>query len=175
MCCTWQNLNLVWNKATIGLSSSSQQQSNLIPGLNLNALGIFSSGLPVLPPAAGPRGAVPPVSPAGYNPFLVSALTFFFFYKLFLHTTLKKKELIEMTTVHRSFSNPPQSRAAQDRFTLHLIKQFVPSKWFTRFSPEVVFKKNMTVLTQVFLHGVVHSLKQAESLLPSSPDESVSL
>lgn len=26
----------------------------------------------MLPPAAGPRGAVPPVSPAGYNPFLVS-------------------------------------------------------------------------------------------------------
>uniref|UniRef100_A0A7N8XCG7 Insulin-like growth factor 2 mRNA binding protein 2a n=1 Tax=Mastacembelus armatus TaxID=205130 RepID=A0A7N8XCG7_9TELE len=33
------------------------QQANLIPGLNLSALGIFSSGLPVLPPAAGPRGA----------------------------------------------------------------------------------------------------------------------
>uniref|UniRef100_A0A3P8Q111 RRM domain-containing protein n=1 Tax=Astatotilapia calliptera TaxID=8154 RepID=A0A3P8Q111_ASTCA len=33
------------------------QQANLIPGLNLNALGIFSSGLPVLPPAAGPRSA----------------------------------------------------------------------------------------------------------------------
>ncbi|KAG7502607.1 insulin-like growth factor 2 mRNA-binding protein 2 isoform X1 [Solea senegalensis] len=46
------------------------QQANLIPGLNLNALGIFSSGLPVLPPAAGPHGAVPPVAPAGYNPFL---------------------------------------------------------------------------------------------------------
>ncbi|XP_030283449.1 insulin-like growth factor 2 mRNA-binding protein 2a isoform X3 [Sparus aurata] len=46
------------------------QQANLIPGLNLNALGIFSSGLPVLPPAAGPRGAVPHVAPAGYNPFL---------------------------------------------------------------------------------------------------------
>ncbi|XP_029314626.1 insulin-like growth factor 2 mRNA-binding protein 2a [Cottoperca gobio] len=45
------------------------QQANLIPGLNLNALGIFSSGLPVLPPAAGPRGAMPPVGPAGYNPF----------------------------------------------------------------------------------------------------------
>uniref|UniRef100_A0A8C7XFZ2 Insulin-like growth factor 2 mRNA binding protein 2a n=1 Tax=Oryzias sinensis TaxID=183150 RepID=A0A8C7XFZ2_9TELE len=46
------------------------QQANLIPGLNLNALGIFSSGLPVLPPAAGSRGAVPPMPPAGYNPFL---------------------------------------------------------------------------------------------------------
>ncbi|XP_029385629.1 insulin-like growth factor 2 mRNA-binding protein 2a isoform X5 [Echeneis naucrates] len=49
--------------AAINVSSSpvfvypSQQQANLIPGLNLNALGIFSSGLPVLPPAAGPRGA----------------------------------------------------------------------------------------------------------------------
>uniref|UniRef100_A0A8C6W0J3 Insulin-like growth factor 2 mRNA binding protein 2a n=1 Tax=Nothobranchius furzeri TaxID=105023 RepID=A0A8C6W0J3_NOTFU len=31
------------------------QQANLIPGL-----GIFSSGLPVLPPSAGPRGAVSP-------------------------------------------------------------------------------------------------------------------
>uniref|UniRef100_A0AAQ4PPS4 Insulin-like growth factor 2 mRNA binding protein 2a n=1 Tax=Gasterosteus aculeatus aculeatus TaxID=481459 RepID=A0AAQ4PPS4_GASAC len=40
------------------------QQSNLIPGLNLNALGIFSSGLPVLPSAAGPRGAAPPMQQA---------------------------------------------------------------------------------------------------------------
>ncbi|XP_071373508.1 insulin-like growth factor 2 mRNA-binding protein 2 [Centroberyx affinis] len=47
------------------------QQTNLIPGLNLNALGIFSSGpAAVLSPAAGPRGGVPPVAPAGYNPFL---------------------------------------------------------------------------------------------------------
>uniref|UniRef100_A0A7N8WWQ1 Insulin-like growth factor 2 mRNA binding protein 2a n=1 Tax=Mastacembelus armatus TaxID=205130 RepID=A0A7N8WWQ1_9TELE len=52
------------------------QQANLIPGLNLSALGIFSSGLPVLPPAAGPRGAVSPVASAGYNPFLVSTLCF---------------------------------------------------------------------------------------------------
>uniref|UniRef100_A0A7N8WZ99 Insulin-like growth factor 2 mRNA binding protein 2a n=1 Tax=Mastacembelus armatus TaxID=205130 RepID=A0A7N8WZ99_9TELE len=49
------------------------QQANLIPGLNLSALGIFSSGLPVLPPAAGPRGAVSPVASAGYNPFLQQA------------------------------------------------------------------------------------------------------
>lgn len=33
------------------------QQTNLISGLNLNALGIFSTGLSVLPPATGPRGA----------------------------------------------------------------------------------------------------------------------
>ncbi|XP_065105133.1 insulin-like growth factor 2 mRNA-binding protein 2a isoform X1 [Paramisgurnus dabryanus] len=45
------------------------QQTNLIPGLSLSALGIFSTGLSVLPPAAGTRG-VPPVPPTGYNPFL---------------------------------------------------------------------------------------------------------
>lgn len=45
------------------------QQANLIPGLNLNALGIFTSGLPVMPPA-GPRCSAPPVASAGYNPFL---------------------------------------------------------------------------------------------------------
>uniref|UniRef100_A0A672T6R1 Insulin-like growth factor 2 mRNA-binding protein 2 n=1 Tax=Sinocyclocheilus grahami TaxID=75366 RepID=A0A672T6R1_SINGR len=45
------------------------QQTNLIPGLSLSALGIFSTGLSVLPPAAGPRG-VPPLPPTGYNPFL---------------------------------------------------------------------------------------------------------
>ncbi|XP_030636124.1 insulin-like growth factor 2 mRNA-binding protein 2 isoform X1 [Chanos chanos] len=44
------------------------QQMSLIPGLNLSALGIFSSGLSVLPPTATPRGAAP--SPASYNPFL---------------------------------------------------------------------------------------------------------
>uniref|UniRef100_A0A672PN88 Insulin-like growth factor 2 mRNA binding protein 2a n=1 Tax=Sinocyclocheilus grahami TaxID=75366 RepID=A0A672PN88_SINGR len=48
---------------------NNQQQTNLIPGLSLSALGIFSTGLSVLPPAAGPRG-VPTVPPASYNPFL---------------------------------------------------------------------------------------------------------
>lgn len=48
----------------------SQQQANLIPGLNLSALGIFSTGLSVLPPPAGPRGA-PPAPP--YHPFAVSS------------------------------------------------------------------------------------------------------
>ncbi|XP_058518170.1 insulin-like growth factor 2 mRNA-binding protein 2 isoform X1 [Ochotona princeps] len=42
------------------------QQANLIPGLNLSALGIFSTGLSMLPPPAGPRG-VPPTAP--YHPF----------------------------------------------------------------------------------------------------------
>uniref|UniRef100_A0A8C4PPD7 Insulin like growth factor 2 mRNA binding protein 2 n=1 Tax=Equus asinus asinus TaxID=83772 RepID=A0A8C4PPD7_EQUAS len=42
------------------------QQANLIPGLNLSALGIFSTGLSMLPPPAGPRG-VPPAPP--YHPF----------------------------------------------------------------------------------------------------------
>ncbi|XP_026074519.1 insulin-like growth factor 2 mRNA-binding protein 2 isoform X2 [Carassius auratus] len=45
------------------------QQTNLIPGLIPSALGIFSTGLSVLPPAAGPRG-IPPVPPASFNPFL---------------------------------------------------------------------------------------------------------
>uniref|UniRef100_A0A8C9SZW7 Insulin-like growth factor 2 mRNA binding protein 2b n=1 Tax=Scleropages formosus TaxID=113540 RepID=A0A8C9SZW7_SCLFO len=46
-------------------------QPNLIPGLNLNALGIFSTGLPVLPSSAGSRGAAP-VPSAGYSAYLVS-------------------------------------------------------------------------------------------------------
>uniref|UniRef100_A0A5F8GW06 Insulin like growth factor 2 mRNA binding protein 2 n=1 Tax=Monodelphis domestica TaxID=13616 RepID=A0A5F8GW06_MONDO len=41
------------------------QQGSLIPGLNLSALGIFSTGLSMLPSAAGPRGA----AAASYNPF----------------------------------------------------------------------------------------------------------
>ncbi|XP_024074399.1 insulin-like growth factor 2 mRNA-binding protein 2 isoform X2 [Terrapene carolina triunguis] len=42
------------------------QQANLIPGLNLSALGIFSTGLSMLPSAAGARGAA---AAASYNPF----------------------------------------------------------------------------------------------------------
>ncbi|KAG5833902.1 hypothetical protein ANANG_G00280830 [Anguilla anguilla] len=46
------------------------QQANFIPGLNLNALGIFSTGLSVLtPPAAGPRGAAS-TPPTGYGAYL---------------------------------------------------------------------------------------------------------
>ncbi|XP_049631820.1 insulin-like growth factor 2 mRNA-binding protein 2 isoform X5 [Suncus etruscus] len=46
------------------------QQANLIPGLNLSALGIFSTGLSVLPPPpSGPRG-IPPAP--HYHPFTVS-------------------------------------------------------------------------------------------------------
>uniref|UniRef100_A0A8C7E945 Insulin like growth factor 2 mRNA binding protein 2 n=1 Tax=Nothoprocta perdicaria TaxID=30464 RepID=A0A8C7E945_NOTPE len=40
------------------------QQANLIPGLNLSALGIFSTGLSMLPSATGTRGAAAP-----YHPF----------------------------------------------------------------------------------------------------------
>uniref|UniRef100_A0A8C2F8L6 Insulin-like growth factor 2 mRNA binding protein 2a n=1 Tax=Cyprinus carpio TaxID=7962 RepID=A0A8C2F8L6_CYPCA len=54
------------------------QQTNLIPGLSLSTLGIFSTGLSVLPPAAGPRG-VPSVLPAAYNPFLVKDVIFCMF------------------------------------------------------------------------------------------------
>ncbi|CAM4610782.1 unnamed protein product [Lepidochelys olivacea] len=45
------------------------QQANLIPGLNLSALGIFSTGLSMLPSAAGARGA----AAASYNPFALPA------------------------------------------------------------------------------------------------------
>ncbi|XP_027585158.1 insulin-like growth factor 2 mRNA-binding protein 2 isoform X1 [Pipra filicauda] len=42
------------------------QQANLIPGLNLNALGIFSTGLSMLPSAPGARGAA---AATPYHPF----------------------------------------------------------------------------------------------------------
>ncbi|XP_038618349.1 insulin-like growth factor 2 mRNA-binding protein 2 isoform X2 [Tachyglossus aculeatus] len=44
------------------------QQANLIPGLNLSALGIFSTGLSMLPSTAGPHGAT---AATPYNPFAV--------------------------------------------------------------------------------------------------------
>uniref|UniRef100_A0A663E799 Insulin-like growth factor 2 mRNA-binding protein 2 n=1 Tax=Aquila chrysaetos chrysaetos TaxID=223781 RepID=A0A663E799_AQUCH len=43
------------------------QQANLIPGLNLSALGIFSTGLSMLPSTPGARGAA---AAAPYHPFL---------------------------------------------------------------------------------------------------------
>uniref|UniRef100_A0A8C2U831 Insulin like growth factor 2 mRNA binding protein 2 n=1 Tax=Coturnix japonica TaxID=93934 RepID=A0A8C2U831_COTJA len=42
------------------------QQANLIPGLNLSALGIFSTGLSMLPSSGGARGAA---AAAPYHPF----------------------------------------------------------------------------------------------------------
>ncbi|XP_027734073.1 insulin-like growth factor 2 mRNA-binding protein 2 isoform X1 [Empidonax traillii] len=42
------------------------QQANLIPGLNLNALGIFSTGLSMLPSTPGTRGAA---AATPYHPF----------------------------------------------------------------------------------------------------------
>ncbi|KAJ8255319.1 hypothetical protein GJAV_G00203520, partial [Gymnothorax javanicus] len=45
------------------------QPASLIPGLNLNALGIFSTGLSVLPPLAASRGGAPAPA-AGYSPFI---------------------------------------------------------------------------------------------------------
>ncbi|XP_061861623.1 insulin-like growth factor 2 mRNA-binding protein 2 isoform X2 [Colius striatus] len=45
------------------------QQANLMPGLNLSALGIFSAGMPTLPPTPGARGAA--ASP--YHPFAGSS------------------------------------------------------------------------------------------------------
>ncbi|XP_048455258.1 insulin-like growth factor 2 mRNA-binding protein 2a isoform X4 [Rhincodon typus] len=47
--------------------AAMNQQANLIPGLNLNTLGIFSSGLPVLPSTSRPRGAA-----SSYSPFVSS-------------------------------------------------------------------------------------------------------
>ncbi|XP_068811263.1 insulin-like growth factor 2 mRNA-binding protein 2 isoform X2 [Struthio camelus] len=44
------------------------QQANLIPGLNLSALGIFSTGLSMLPSATGARGAA---AAAPYHPFAI--------------------------------------------------------------------------------------------------------
>lgn len=55
------------------VSLLSQQQANLIPGLNLSALGIFSTGLPMLPSSAGARGAA---AATPYHPFAVSARGF---------------------------------------------------------------------------------------------------
>ncbi|KAM6063121.1 insulin-like growth factor 2 mRNA-binding protein 2 isoform 2-T2 [Chlamydotis macqueenii] len=45
------------------------QQANLIPGLNLNALGIFSTGLSMLPSTPGARGAA---AATPYHPFAQS-------------------------------------------------------------------------------------------------------
>ncbi|XP_075616837.1 insulin-like growth factor 2 mRNA-binding protein 2 isoform X2 [Balearica regulorum gibbericeps] len=49
------------------------QQANLIPGLNLSALGIFSTGLSMLPSTPGARGAA---AATPYHPFAVSARGF---------------------------------------------------------------------------------------------------
>ncbi|XP_069647891.1 insulin-like growth factor 2 mRNA-binding protein 2 isoform X3 [Haliaeetus albicilla] len=49
------------------------QQANLIPGLNLSALGIFSTGLSMLPSTPGARGAA---AAAPYHPFAVSGRGF---------------------------------------------------------------------------------------------------
>uniref|UniRef100_A0A672RV90 Insulin-like growth factor 2 mRNA binding protein 2b n=1 Tax=Sinocyclocheilus grahami TaxID=75366 RepID=A0A672RV90_SINGR len=38
--------------------AENNQQTNMMPGLNLSALGIFSSGLSVLPPASGLHGSL---------------------------------------------------------------------------------------------------------------------
>ncbi|XP_051868645.1 insulin-like growth factor 2 mRNA-binding protein 2a isoform X2 [Pristis pectinata] len=45
--------------------AAMNQQANLIPGLNLNALGIFSSGMSVLPSTGRPRGGG-----GSYSPFV---------------------------------------------------------------------------------------------------------
>lgn len=48
--------------------ASVNQQTNMMAGLNLSALGIFSSGMSVLPPASGLRGSLS--TPANYSPLL---------------------------------------------------------------------------------------------------------
>uniref|UniRef100_A0A672NLD1 Insulin-like growth factor 2 mRNA-binding protein 2 n=1 Tax=Sinocyclocheilus grahami TaxID=75366 RepID=A0A672NLD1_SINGR len=48
--------------------ASLNQQTNVMPGLNMSALGIFSSGLSVLPPASGLRGSLS--ASANYSPLL---------------------------------------------------------------------------------------------------------
>ncbi|KTG31134.1 hypothetical protein cypCar_00009580 [Cyprinus carpio] len=50
------------------VASLNQQTNMMPPGLNLSALGIFSSGLSVLPPASGLRGSLS--APANYSPLL---------------------------------------------------------------------------------------------------------
>uniref|UniRef100_A0A672NG80 Insulin-like growth factor 2 mRNA-binding protein 2 n=1 Tax=Sinocyclocheilus grahami TaxID=75366 RepID=A0A672NG80_SINGR len=56
--------------------ASLNQQTNVMPGLNMSALGIFSSGLSVLPPASGLRGSLS--ASANYSPLLVSIKMFIF-------------------------------------------------------------------------------------------------
>uniref|UniRef100_A0A671SRT4 Insulin-like growth factor 2 mRNA-binding protein 2 n=1 Tax=Sinocyclocheilus anshuiensis TaxID=1608454 RepID=A0A671SRT4_9TELE len=52
--------------------ASLNQQTNMMPGLNLSALGIFSSGLSVLPPASGLHGSLSaPVQKTHYFPHTV--------------------------------------------------------------------------------------------------------
>lgn len=47
---------------------ASLNQTNMMSGLNLNAMGIFSSGLSAVPPASGVRGSLS--APANYSPLL---------------------------------------------------------------------------------------------------------
>ncbi|XP_067259255.1 insulin-like growth factor 2 mRNA-binding protein 2 isoform X3 [Chanodichthys erythropterus] len=50
--------------------ASLNQQTNMMSGLNMSALGIFSSGLSVLPPTSGLRGSLS--TPANYSPLLTA-------------------------------------------------------------------------------------------------------